>query len=59
MRLPIEHKVRVENLCGMWVSGVYKNSPLVVMSLISDLVGPGGLEPPTSTTSMWRSSQMS
>ena len=23
------------------------------------LVGPGGFEPPTSTTSMWRSSQMS
>lgn len=24
-----------------------------------NLVGPGGFEPPTSTTSMWRSSQMS
>ena len=37
----------------------FKSPPLYVMSLRTRLVGPKGFEPFTSTTSMWRSSQMS
>ena len=49
----------VDNFSCLWVKlGIQKDTPEGVSEYIS-MVGDIGFEPITSTTSMWRSSQMS